>query len=281
MNIAVVITAYNRREKTLNCLRNLYTNRHKDITFTVFLTDDASTDGTSEAVRAEFPDVIISLGTGNLYWSRGTNLSWKRAIEHGGFDGYLLLNDDTEMLPNYWDELINADNWCRKKFGIRGIYAGATISPDGSRMTYSASINTKKWRSLFKMLEPNGDYQLCETSCANIIFISDNVVSKIGIIHPKYLHGVGDYDYTMDAQKHGFPLILMPDYVGKCEYDHKSNRERLMKMNLIKRIRYIYSPTGLQLPHFYFFHRRFFPLYAPLIIISYWSKALFPKFLLK
>lgn len=279
MNIAVIITAYNRKNKTLSCLRNLYANKHKDINFSVYLTDDGSTDGTSESVKEEFPDVIISRGNGNLYWSGGTNFSWAKAVTKSVFDGYILLNDDTVMLPNYWEELIEIDNWCMGKYGIRGIYVGATKSPNGDFMTYSGSISEKKWRSRFKMLVPNGKYQKCDTACANIIFIGENIVKKIGILHKGYKHGIADYDYTLLASRKGFPVFLMRDFVGLCENDHKSLYDNLINKKLSERLKYLYSPTGLQFENQILFNRRFFPFYVPGIIISCLVKTLFPKIL--
>lgn len=39
--------------------------------FDVFLVDDESTDGTSEAIKSEFPEVSIIKGDGSLFWNRG------------------------------------------------------------------------------------------------------------------------------------------------------------------------------------------------------------------
>lgn len=280
MKIAIIITAFNRKEKTLSCLRRLKSCVHPEIDYQIYLTDDGSTDGTSEAVSNEFPEVKISQGDGNLYWSGGTNLSWKRAVEEDQYDGYLWLNDDTLMLPHFWNELIDADSYCKKKFNKGGIYAGATTSLNGKYLTYGASVNTKKWRSLFRMLEPNGQFQECDVANGNITFISKDVVDEIGCLHPGYAHG-GDYDYTYWAHKEGFPILLTRSYVGRCDNDHHSSREILSKKNIKERIRYLYSPTGFQLKTALLFQKRFFPHYVPILFVSYWAKALFPWILKK
>ena len=110
MKIAVLLTCYNRKEKTLRCLKSLndtYKRTESKHFVEIFLTDDGCTDGTSDAVLALDIDFTIHIlkGSGSLYWNGGMNHSWKEAIKHGGFDGYLWLNDDTIILDDFWKDI--------------------------------------------------------------------------------------------------------------------------------------------------------------------------------
>ena len=72
-NLAVIMTCYNRRNTTLACLNALYQQKnHCDI----YLTDDGSSDGTTEAVKAEYPEVQILQGNGNLLGGRNASRFW-------------------------------------------------------------------------------------------------------------------------------------------------------------------------------------------------------------
>ena len=58
MKIAVLLTCFNRRDYTLSCLKSLFTAQKcyneygKDkLNLEVFLVDDGSKDGTSDAIR--------------------------------------------------------------------------------------------------------------------------------------------------------------------------------------------------------------------------------------
>ena len=66
---AVILTCFNRKDTTLRCLKQLYQQKTSG-NMDVFLCDDASTDGTSEAVQKQFPKVHIVRGNGNLFWNR-------------------------------------------------------------------------------------------------------------------------------------------------------------------------------------------------------------------
>ena len=99
-SVAVIITVFNRKESTLNCLQTL---KRQDILdsckITVYLTDDGCTDGTPEAVRTEFPKVRIVQGDGTLFWNRGMYTAWETAAKEKDYDFYLWLNDDTYVYP--------------------------------------------------------------------------------------------------------------------------------------------------------------------------------------
>ena len=99
--IAVLLTVHNRREKTLCCLQNLFKQKlNSDFLMDVYLTDDGCTDGTPEAIREQYPKVIIIKGDGNLFWNRGMYTAWKKAAETQDYDFYLWLNDDTFLFNN-------------------------------------------------------------------------------------------------------------------------------------------------------------------------------------
>jgi GT2 family glycosyltransferase len=79
--IAVLITCHNRRDKTLKCFEALYKQESiEDLRLQVYLVDDGCTDGTAEAIIAEFPETRILKGSGSLYWCGGMRLAWEEAL---------------------------------------------------------------------------------------------------------------------------------------------------------------------------------------------------------
>ena len=57
--IAAVMAVHNRKALTLACLDSLRAQQVPDSTLDVFVLDDASTDGTAEAVTRRHPDVRL------------------------------------------------------------------------------------------------------------------------------------------------------------------------------------------------------------------------------
>ena len=79
--IAVIMTCHNRRETTVRCLRHF--GRSRAGRLRLFVTDDGSTDGTSEAIRAIWPEATIIHGTGTLFWAAGMALAERAAVSVG------------------------------------------------------------------------------------------------------------------------------------------------------------------------------------------------------
>ena len=139
MKIAVLITCYNRKPKTLNALKSIY-DAYKistGVSIEIYITDDNSTDGTSDAVLKAFADrlkINILKGSGSLYWNGGMINSWKAAIAKGGFTGYLWLNDDTIVLKNYFIDLIETNKYSKEVYKEEGIYIGSTYSEESNKL---------------------------------------------------------------------------------------------------------------------------------------------------
>lgn len=285
MNIAVLLTVYNRREKTIRCLQSLmesHAQAASKICFTVFLTDDGSTDGTASAIKdAGFQMPIhILQGDGNLFWNGGMIHSWEAALHDSqDYDGYLWLNDDSVVFPEFWEDLSAADQVAIKTYGKKGIYVGSTRSDVNGEFTYGGFDFVNRWTLKDKFVKPDGkSFQPCQCAHGNITFISHEVVASQGILFNGYIHGAGDHDYTYLAYKAGFPVLVMPHYAGSCENDHEQDGYAdFLHMPLKKRIAYLKSPFGFNLHNTLLFQKRCFPYRYPFVWIMGYAKALFPK----
>jgi hypothetical protein len=87
--VSVIIVSYNTRKMTLECLRTLYGSLD-GIAAEVWLVDNASRDGSAEAVKEAFPQVQVIANAGNSGFGAANNQAMARA--RGEF--LLLLNSD-------------------------------------------------------------------------------------------------------------------------------------------------------------------------------------------
>ena len=122
--VAVLLTVHNRREKTLACLENCY--RQIDsmkgddtYSFSVYLVDDGSTDGTSEAVLQTYPQTHVIKGDGSLFWNHGMRTAWDAAAADEQ-DFYLWLNDDTLMKEGALSCIMETSEFLRHKSIVVG-----------------------------------------------------------------------------------------------------------------------------------------------------------------
>lgn len=276
IQIAVLITCFNRKEKTLKCIEDISLQQVKSpAILNIYIVDGGSTDGTPEAIRENYPKVNVSVNPG-LYWAGGMREAWSIASGKKDYDFYWLLNDDTHLYIHCLQELLNADQYALKNFEKRGIYVGSTQDPVKKHLTYGGS-KLKKWgRSKMERLFPDGKrFQSCDLANANIMLVSRDVYQEIGGFCERYTHGIADYDYTLRAVREGLPVLVTPEFCGECEDDHGNNWAP-QSATIKARIKYLYSPKGLAYKEYLFYIREFFPKEYISAMTKLWLKTIFP-----
>jgi GT2 family glycosyltransferase len=102
--VAVVVPVFNKIELTLRFLQSFKCVTYPN--YSMIIVDDGSTDGTAQVLQAQFPEVIVLKGDGNLWWSGGTNLGVSYALEHN-YDYVLTINNDSRVSPQFLTRLLN------------------------------------------------------------------------------------------------------------------------------------------------------------------------------
>lgn len=216
--IAVLITCYNRKNSTLACLEAL--SRQKDVVdvhLQVYLTDDGCTDGTGDAVRAQFPDVKILQGDGNLYWGGGMRLAWNEASK-GDYDYYIWLNEDTLLYTTALLTMLNTSARLLEETGEEIIVSGSTCDPQTNKLTYGGLVRPNWWQAMqFVLVTPTNQPERCETINGNCVVIPRGVAQRVGNLSPDFSHGLGDFDYGLRAARdYGISSWIPPGFIGTC-----------------------------------------------------------------
>jgi GT2 family glycosyltransferase len=189
----------------------------------------------------------------------------------------LLLNDDTYLLNNVFIDISKTEEYSLSKYNKKGIYIGSTKDLDTKKLTYGGAKLTNKFLLKYEKILPCGEPQFCDLGNANIMYVSSEVVDKIGILHQKYQHGVADYDYTLTAMREKIPVLITPNFCGLCDNDNKNKYETFNNKPFKERIKYLYAPTGLAFNDNLLFMKRNFYYRLPFVFITGWLKVLFPK----
>lgn len=256
IKIAVLLTCHNRRRLTEACIKSAVKAKEQYnrtvspcIELYFFLTDDACTDDTVKAAIEAVGENEIRIveADGNAFWAGGMRFSWNKAIETDDFDFYLLLNDDTEVWDNLFDELFACHEYALKFFGRGGIYSGNTSwFNDKSKISFGGKVLGTGFFGRFHRLFPNGEPQKCDIVNANILMVSSNVVDCIGIFPNCYIHGAADNDYGMRANHAGLPVLITSGFCGSCDadnYNYYVEMKKLKAMSIAERIRYFRFPV--------------------------------------
>lgn len=274
--LAVLLTCYNRRAITLECLDSLFCQELSvNMSLEVYLVDDGSTDGTGNAVKQKFPDVNVIAGSGNLYWGGGMRLAWETAMERD-FDFYLWLNDDTLLLPDALTTIFAAVNSLNEGRGsFPGIIVGSTFNAITGAHTYGGSIQIKAYALDFRPVVPSGSLEPCDTFNGNCVLVSREAFHELGNLSQEFTHAMGDIDYGLRAKKKRIPIWVAPKYVGRC-----SNNPTPVwldnALTLRKRIRNLNGPKGLPPREWSLFCRRHTGWRWPCKVVKVYLRVLAP-----
>lgn len=245
MRIAVLLTCFNRRDKTLACLRCLAGQDPAGVELDYVIVDDGSRDGTREAVAAEFPQARVLTGDGSLYWCGGMRMAW-RAAALAAPDYYLLANDDTLLDRDAIASLLEIV----PQPSARIIGVAAIRDPDGGRISYGGI------RTHVGYVPPNGTAERCDTFNANAVLVPRAVYEEIGIFHGAYTHGLGDFDYGYEATRRGIQVLQSPRFLGSCDRNALGGTWRDRHLPRGERWRLLQSPKGLPFREWLVFNRR-------------------------
>lgn len=100
-DVTVMIVSYNTREMTLAAIASVYAQTRCK-SFEIIVVDNASHDGSSEAIAAAFPAVKLIRLPDNRGFAAGNNIAAREA--QGRY--LLLLNPDTEVMDGAIDKLV-------------------------------------------------------------------------------------------------------------------------------------------------------------------------------
>ncbi len=240
--IYIVIPVHNRKEFTRNCLYSL--QRQTIFFHRVIVVDDGSTDGTSEMLVKEFPDVIILSGNGNLFWTAAINLGIRHALELGA-EYVLTLNNDTVASENFMEQMLFWAN-----LTSNGLLGALDVDMKTRRPYYGGELVDWKWstsRYLLNELKKEYHKGLHEVPLypGRGLLIPRIVFDTIGLFEEKKLpHYFADYDFTQMARRNGFKVY--------CNYDAKlytypeegGDHKLRMKKSLRNYFRHLFGIRG-------------------------------------
>ncbi len=236
--IIVVMTCFNRCDKTLNCVKKLYTgNTANEYTFLVV--DDKSTDGTAEALRElQIPGLRIVEGSGSLFWNGGMHLGIGIALsDYADADYVLLVNDDVDFYAQVPDRMVakleDTDNQ---------VLVGATCDTDG-RFSYGG-IKYKKGLD-YDMIGPDRCEIVCSTFNANCVLIPMDIMKRVGNLDPYYKHSMGDFDFGFKVSRNNVEIRVFNEYAGVCNDNPPEGTWRDTSLGIMKRIKLKESFKGL------------------------------------
>jgi len=253
-NLSIIIVSYNVKDLLINCLRSVFLAGNS-LRLEVFVVDNASNDGTVEAVQSLFPTVRLLTNSANLGFPKANN----QALSLCSGDVTLLLNPDTIV---HQDALLELMSFFREQ--KNGAVAGLNVRNTDGTCQNSFHTELKPVRLLLSLFEINKLFKNSHilNPDAFIIKVHDKP-TKVGWVTgaslaferkvyevigglDENLFWIEDADFCLRANKAGFHVY----YLYKCIVTHfmgssaKSNRRRVIFHQHVSKIKFMYKHYG-------------------------------------
>jgi len=256
----VVVVSYNTREMTLRCIASV--KAETQTPFEVIVVDNASNDGSAEAIAHSHPDVTLIPENVN----HGFGPAHTVALKHARAPWILLLNPDTVVLDGALDKLLafakaqpQAKIW-----GGRTLFGDRTLNPAScfAKMTlWSVFCRVTGLNGIFRRSELfNSEYygawprdQVREVDIVSgcMFLIRREFWDELGGFDPAFTMYGEEVDLCLRAHKLNARPMVTPDatiihYGGASERVRADKLVRLMraKIELIQR----HFPPGQRRP---------------------------------
>jgi GT2 family glycosyltransferase len=224
-HIYVVLPVFNRKallKRFLDCMRG---QTFRD--FTIVVVDDGSTDGTSSLLRAEYGEVQLLMGDGNLWWTAGINCGIRHALAQAGEDdAILIINDDVEVDSHYLRILF--DSWRQMPKTLIGsvivdINTPGTIE-DGGRLVNWWTAKMRIVNSQKKLSDFGKDHYVDVSMLTGWgTLVPARVFREIGLYDEKHFQQCGDPELTVRAKNRGYRLVVSYGAVIKVHTDQTAS----------------------------------------------------------
>lgn len=215
MDLSIIIVNRNTKKLLIDCLSSIY-RTVPPLVFEVFVVDNASTDGSMEAIKSAFPGVVCIENGKNLGFASANN----QAIRLSKGRNIALLNTDTVLTPGALETIVEFMD-ANAHAGISG---GQLLNADGSLQNSIANIPTLSTellnKSLLKLLFPK-KYPGKKTRFENpaevesiigaCMVVSRKAIEKAGMLDESFFFFFEETDWCLAMKKAGFRVFFIPE----------------------------------------------------------------------
>jgi GT2 family glycosyltransferase len=267
MTLSIVIVNWNTKDYLLGALRSIY-GAPPAFPFEVIVVENASTDGSAEAVAKEFPQVRLIANRENTGYARGNN----QGLEVSNGKYALLLNPDVILPPGGLEKAV-AFLDARPDVGALGV---RLVNPDrtpqrsvrGFPTPLSVFFEATALSRIFARHRTIGAYRMTwftydqeaevDQPMGTFLLIPRKTLDDVGLLDERFTIFFNEVDWCYRARKKGWKIVFTPE-VEVVHYGGSSTKQVSARMAWESR-------RGLL-----DFYRKHYP--SPLFAPVYWLTA--------
>lgn len=185
--IAAVVVTYNRKDLLCRCLQALH--NQGDPQLEIMVIDNASTDGTEQAVQALSLPEVQYRNTGSNLGGAGGFAYGVRAAAQAGYDCLWLMDDDTIPEPGALQAFLKAD---RALEGRYGWLSSRALTPEGD----DQAMNRQRATPYRDIAGYESDLVPSVMASFVSLFLRTETVQQFGLPIAEFFIWSDDWEYT-------------------------------------------------------------------------------------
>jgi GT2 family glycosyltransferase len=210
--LSIIIVTFNSADLIDRCLNSVFSHETAR-SFEVIVFDNASEDGTTEIIEAQFPEATVICAPENVGYGSGIN----RAVRYAAGRYFMFLNPDAELTPGVIDRLLvvlERDS----RIGIVGprlVFMDGTVQHSARRFPAAGRLwaevlrihlllprrlRSKWFLGIYFDQDQSGFVDWISGACH---VMGRRTWDTVGELTEKTFCGIDDLDYCMRAQKLG------------------------------------------------------------------------------
>lgn len=222
MDISFCVVSYNTKRLLLNCIDSLINADMAGVDYEIIVIDNASADGTVDALKADFPKVRIIENDENLGYTKAMNLGFTQSSG----EYVVQLNPDAEVNKHTFNTLYT---WMNENPDI-GIASPKVLNGDGTLqmqcrrsfarpwdvLSYFLGLHrlfpkSKKFGGYLMTYLPENEISDVEAVSGSCMFIRRDVIMQIGLLDERYFAYQEDADFCFRAKNAGWRIVYNPN----------------------------------------------------------------------
>jgi hypothetical protein len=209
-DVAIVVLNWNRAEETIACLESL---RRADLGgAAVLVVDNGSRDGSAATIRARFPDQPIVALPENRGYAGGNNAGIRAALDRGAA-AVVLLNNDTEVAPDFLAPLVWAFN---SNIDVAAV-SGAILRMDRPQTLDVAWLDVYYGHGIVRRRGVNAlpgegftDRRAVDAGVGCCLLIGADALRHVGLLDEAYFAYHEEVDWCVRARAAGGQILYQP-----------------------------------------------------------------------
>ena len=215
IKLSIIIVNWNTRDLLDQCLKSIYIY-HPNSDLEVFVVDNASSDGSTQMIQEQYPQVRILANEQNIGFAGANN----QAIRQSTGPYVLLLNPDTVVRSNALKQLISFMD-AHPQVGAAG---ARLLNPDDTLQPSCHPVPTlfrELWRLLhLDALRSYGNYamvtwdldkpQEVDVVQGAALILRRTALNQVGLMDQEYFMYSEEVDLCYRLQKAGWSIFWVP-----------------------------------------------------------------------